>query len=1249
MNSSLERLNTKENFNYSNTQRIKNIFLSLATISFLATCANSSVIISDPSSSGSIEISKARKTRAIDDCAVNNGCTIIESNSNSVTISNAQTAIIKEGIAVGDGNGYVGVNINDVKDGKVNLINNGTIITPWDTAGVAGIVSNNSNIGSIVNNGMFIKGVWAGSDIIADKSTIDNITNNTTMQSWGDNIRLNRGTKVASIINNGTMNASWSNWYSGENIVLLGNDEVANIINYGTMQAIGNANIVLRKNTKVDTFENYGLMKGSESGIEVESSNMNTLINSETILGINDTGISFNNAIGGTLTNKGTIIGNNKGISLNTNTTIDTFENKNFIQGNQYGIRLENQSTLTNLNNTGTIQGKQAGISFDSAIGGTLTNAGNIIGDINGINIDSASKVDSIILTSSNALIAGVNAGINNEGTIGKDDTSNAITLKQGIITALQNNRQINTADNALINNGTIQGNISLTNNAKIIGTLKNTKTITGSIELNSNSQINTISNEGTINKDIKLNQSTIANINNAGTITNGINLSNKSAIGDITNSGNVNSITLANSGITNITNSGSINNTISLNASSIKNFTNANNGTMHNLTLDNSGIENITNNNQADSITLANNSFITSLKNTKTITGSIELNSNSQINTISNEGTINKDIKLNQSTIANINNAGTITNGINLSNKSAIGDIINNSTIGKEATLYSMSNDQVYGIKNHGNIGQVNNNAVIFNGIYNANSITSLLNNGNIYSGIKNTGTIESLVNTKKAIIHDDIENDGTMKLTNYGTIGGITNSNSFTLINGYVQGSGKHAKYISGVLNKNKNGYHIENNGKGVFSINSWYFDAPEFLNKEDRLKNSVVLGGNNLGGIKVDEVYINTANLDTKKIYDSNTFFIDEKGNSIGNNTNDDKGIDAKNIHSLTDIYYFMNVPSEKGKYRVSVDINELSGKTLAKSMVYSARLRSINVSNLLRNAAGLNLQSDLSKNNRKYLDSNTTYYFLNPYYNHSSAKIGKSVGQLRMDTAGLIGGSFKQLPKDYGVIGFYLGHEDSSKKQNTQRLNFDDKTYYGGLTYYNVLKRKGLDEYYFSAYSKFDYTKTNIEKSYKNNPASSKANTLVYGYGAEAKIGANYYNAIDVARVSPEIGLSYYGMSSKNFSLNHLGGTKEHYLAGQFNFVDASAALKWYKPWTDKFKSNITIGSIVNLYTDARGKLKLDENTLTADVITSKYYGFGQFGLSYALNKHSDISLNYAGVFTFDNTTSHTMFLKLGLWW
>lgn len=36
---------------------------------------------------------------------------------------------------------------------------------------------------------------------------------------------------------------------------------------------------------------------------------------------------------------------------------------------------------------------------------------------------------------------------------------------------------------------------------------------------------------------------------------------------------------------------------------------------------------------------------------------------------------------------------------------------------------------------------------------------------------------------------------------------------------------------------------------------------------------------------------------------------------------------------------------------------------------------------------------------------------------------------------MDTAGLIGGSFKQLSKDYGVIGFYLGHEDSSKKQNT----------------------------------------------------------------------------------------------------------------------------------------------------------------------------------------------------------------------
>ncbi|EGK8030246.1 hypothetical protein IO397_000962, partial [Campylobacter lari] len=686
MNSSLERLNAKENFNYSNTQRIKNIFLSLATISFLATCANSSVVISDPSSSGSIKISKAgmlEKNVSGAGCLDGKNCTINTDASTRLWLKNVDgynIHVSNSGKISKDNQHAIMIDENSK---NINIINNGSIIggkseivekpelPPEETQdpfveGDGIFIRNNSHVASIINNNLIdgnhgiliyggtidkftnnnnllakYDGFYIGNSkvtiienkktiqgsnfgiLIRHSSTIDNINNSGLIQGLNrGGISIEYGSKVKKIDNRGSIVAKTDGIYLGKSLENLNNNGTIKGNNYGILvreQSIldnlynskdiissSRDGITIEDRGKIKTLNNLGVISGEKKGLRIGSnykskgaldnldnkgkilgkeyglymqkqSTLQNFTNKGTIQGA--TAIGVNNSTIVDFKNYGSIISTTgPSISL-TNSTMSNFTNiaginsqkeilnldsstiKSFVNSgvlnSQTSSMILKKSTLENLSNSGTIQGKQAGISFDSAIGGTLTNAGNIIGDINGINIDSASKVDSIILTSSNALIAGVNAGINNEGTIGKDDTSNAITLKQGIITALQNNRQINTAGNALINNGTIQGNISLTNNAKIIGTLKNTKTITGSIELNSNSQINTISNAGTINKDIKLNQSTITNINNAGTITNGINLSNKSAIGDITNSGNVNSITLANSGITNITNSG--------------------------------------------------------------------------------------------------------------------------------------------------------------------------------------------------------------------------------------------------------------------------------------------------------------------------------------------------------------------------------------------------------------------------------------------------------------------------------------------------------------------------------------------------------------------------------------------------------------------------------------------------------------------------------------------------------------------
>ncbi|EGK8129915.1 hypothetical protein IO384_001618, partial [Campylobacter lari] len=595
---SLERLNAKENFNYSNTQRIKNIFLSLATISFLATCANSSVIISDPSSSGSIKISKAgmlEKNVSGAGCLDGKNCTINTDASARLWLKNVDGYDIHV-----SNSGKISKNnqhaiMIDENSKNIKIINNGSIIggkseivekpelPPEGTQdpfveGDGIFIRNNSHVASIINNNLIdgnhgiliydgtidkftnnnnllakYDGFYIGDSkvtIIENKktiqgsnfgilirysSTIDNINNSGLIQGLNrGGISIEYGSKVKKIDNGGSIVAKTDGIYLGKSLENLNNNGAIKGNNYGILvrersildnlynskDIIGSRDgITIEDRGKIKTLNNLGVISGEKKGLRVGSnykskgaldnldnkgkilgkehglymqkqSTLQNFTNKGTIQGA--TAIGVNNSTIVDFKNYGSIISiTGPSISL-TNSTMSNFTNiagidsqkeilnlnsstiKSFVNSgvlnSQTSSMVLKKSTLENLSNSGTILGKQAGISFEEAIGGTLTNAGSIIGDTNGINIDSASKVDSIILTSSNALIAGVNAGINNEGTIGKDDTSNAITLKQGIITALQNNRQINTAGNALINNGTIQGNISLTNNAKIIG-----------------------------------------------------------------------------------------------------------------------------------------------------------------------------------------------------------------------------------------------------------------------------------------------------------------------------------------------------------------------------------------------------------------------------------------------------------------------------------------------------------------------------------------------------------------------------------------------------------------------------------------------------------------------------------------------------------------------------------------------------------------------------------------------------------
>ncbi|AJD06201.1 autotransporter domain protein [Campylobacter lari RM16712] len=1358
-NTSLKSSHLNNNLSFT-----KKTFLSLATISFLATCANASVVtIGDQASNGSIEITKAKDSKILKEKQVKNsrsisggGCgdttctiegsqdgpvtigngggtlTITEdgsingNNSNAINVSQGATnvTINNAGNVNGGGSSGAAINIGDNRSGGAtinNFTNSGTIgdgsnkfaITVW------GKSDSKSTIETFNNSGLIQSG--SGEAIYLGNTTINDFTNSGTIKSTGGvGVNVASGTNISTLNNKGTISGSrgvsiasnstienLNNSNTGfiSSINIAGNGTVNNINNQGTINYIR-----LDSNSKLGTLNNNGIISSDATGIHVNSGNVD-LINNKNIIKGDANGIlvqRYNNDSANvkTIENTGTILGVNEvGLLVIThNGKIDLIDNKQtgLIQGGIDAIRLFASfgkiGKIEQVNNEGSIIGGQNGINiqeFSNNKGlvnyiNTITNKGTILGQSGaGIYVNGANQhiKDYIKLEGSNALIAGGTAGIYNKGTIGvnnntgslvNNNTGNVIDLKNGAtIAALSPNKDgsfnFNTQGNAILNEGTIKGNINLDDGSKIIGAINNKniisgnialndksyitsiineKTIEKSIDLKDNSQIDKILNSGTIQDSINLKQSTIVNIDNSGTIEKGINLE-KSTIGSIENSG-----IIGNGGI-------------KLNDSTIGSITN-NEGAKADLDLKNNSVVGTITNNGDMLITRDETSSIGkfankgSLKNTfenKDILGTLEndkdaileqglFNDNGVIGTINNEGIIVG--------ITNTFNSKTKDN----KDKGYIGIISNSGTIGKEASPL----DNFYGINNSGTINMLENTSlgVIFNGINNSGTI-NLINKGSLDTTKNNNDT--------KAKIYGGINNEGTMSIVNYGEIyDGITNSGTLTLSNGHVVGVNQDTKWEGGFIGKNTHGYHLENNNKGKISIDGWYFNAPEYTqSNEQRLENSIIIGGDNLGGISADKIYVDTSKLQLNTIYDANTFFADKDGNIVGDKTNNNQGVDGNNIHSLSGIYDFMGLGN--GKYIANVNLSELSGKTLAKSMVYSSRLRNINISNILRDVTSKNFQTDfsqvldmeLSKKGEAYGNDAdllaeledifipnknvhaNNYSFLIPYYSHSSIKIGKSIGQLSVNTTGLIGGSQRELPNDYGVIGFYLGYEDAFKEQATQRLKFDDKTYYGGLTYYGILARDGINQYYISASTRLDYTKTDIEKSYKNIPTTIESDTKIYGYGVDIKLGANYYNTLDIARISPEFGLSYYGMSNKNFSLRHIDGLKEHYLSEQFNFIDASAALKWYKPWSDKIRTNATIGAIVNLYDDAKGNLLLGQNHLSSDIKTSKYYGFGQFALSYTIANNADLSLNYAGTFTFDNTTSHTMFLKLGLWW
>ncbi|EOE5702588.1 hypothetical protein ACKJWF_001888, partial [Campylobacter upsaliensis] len=736
-------------------------------------------------------------------------------------------------------------------------------------------------------------------------------------------------------------------------------------------------------------------------------------------------------------------------------------------------------------------------------------------GKLNGRIYTRAAKIKNIIINGS--IGAGPsNASIINfrSTTIEKIEVGQTGVLEGGIINSWFNGQGVASGKSKIDNidiKGEVKGGIK--NQSGTMQAISIAGSVSGGIQNDDTMDTLKIESGGSVSGDI-INNKTMQsisvsngtvnnNIQNSGTITNGVTITNSTIGGNIVNSG-----TTASTGNISITGTSNVGGSI-INQNGA-NFTN-------NITLDQS-------------------SKLGGISNNANSTMSGQLTLNGEVGTINNAGKFDSILTLSNK-VGQINNeeSGTISNVITINNGGSVGTLANAGTMQNITNNGTLSN-----ITNSGIMQAITNNGTT--------GTLTLTNSG---------GTIDKITNGTGATA--TIRNQG--KITN----GIINNGGTLTVFNDFRKDeSAVNGYHTIGEIGKTTNGVHIENNNGGKLHLNAWYFNKEDFTTQEERKNNALLVEGN-YAGITLGDVFVNTQGLDVDKTYNANTFIADKDGNAVGGQINNGQGIDVNKLHSVSGIYKFENFGA-KGEYRAIINRDELSGKSLAQSIIYSQRVRNVNLSRILReattqvfvsgkesetNANGKSL-GQLEQLHTNHRDENSqNHTFVIPYYQNFSADLGNNA-KLKSNSSGMLIATQRELPNDYGVLGIYTGFENAEQKVNAQRLDLDGNSYYAGLTYNHSFYEDDLTTYFMNLTTKLDYIERDVTKTYLGYIGSASSTAKVFGYGANARVGLSHYLKND-AKITPQIGFNYLGMHSKPFTLNHLGGTREHYYSQNFNFV------------------------------------------------------------------------------------------------
>ncbi|EAK6095441.1 hypothetical protein CII86_04405, partial [Campylobacter jejuni] len=676
----------------------KKIVLSLATISFLASCAHATPEIETyEEANGPAEARSGFRSKSSN----NNNKTISSLQNSTETVSNTGNTLVIESsgtITISNGSQQA-VNFQP-NSSTSTFLNQGTLIGGNNTASVQLGAANN-------NNGVTIE-TFDNQGIIGNGSSKFGVT------VWG--IPNNKST-INNFTNSGTI---YSN--TGESIY-FGNANISSFANSGTIKSNQGAGVNISRGTSIENFNNTGTIEGKKDGIQINA-NVKTLKNTGAIKG---DAISIRS--GGTiesLINEGIVDGKSAGIYMSGG-LVKTLINSGTINQNNSatwaaGIKLQNNSTIENIINTGSIRSNAFGISVTGGKFGTLTikDGGQVYAKYSAIGVGRSQTLGDLYIDGSSSKIYGEENGI----ALDANSRTQKIELKNGGIIKgkIHGIRLDNGA--SLSGEMILSGEGSRVEGGSGAGILNRSGKIEGSITIKDGATVTATSNHA------------IANYR-SGSITGGITVSGKNTKlqGNISNIGNasigsdikIEDGAKVEGGLVNQGN-GSISGSVQVSGgSSIDSITNEGNGVI------------------SGSITVDKNSKLDSITNTSTsstgIGGSITNNSDNKLE-ISNSGNIGGKIESTGSAdmVISNSNGGTISGGISSSGSGSTS--ISNSQGSTINNGITVSGSAQVEISNQGSVGKDSN----------GNTVT---NNGSGSVGIKdwlvstdkNTGKLNTVV----------------------------------------------------------------------------------------------------------------------------------------------------------------------------------------------------------------------------------------------------------------------------------------------------------------------------------------------------------------------------------------------------------------------------------------------------------------------------------------------------------------------